>query len=273
MPRTRAAPTLVGDIELVASRAAASAPSSSANSRPSWPPPPVTSTRVMRRAERRGAHRRPQAPHALVVPAHVLLVGVGGVVLLGDVVAEHDVGERLEAVRDLPRDVDGEAVVAVDVDRPGPSRVGDASRRSNSTTRALPCGRRTGRPGHGDASAGPGSRPAARTRCSSAGTACRRRARGTRTHGATRRTSRARRRACAGARRRTPSMGVLSISGSLDHLTTGPCAPVGAREGAVGEREQVLAVAVLAERLASAAQLVAVDPALLVARSPRGTRP
>ena len=51
--RTRAAP-IARRRRRARSRpgAAASAPSSSANSRPSWPPPPVTSTRVMRRAER-----------------------------------------------------------------------------------------------------------------------------------------------------------------------------------------------------------------------------
>src|SRR6476646_10704867 len=64
---------------------------------------------------------------------------------------------------------------------------------------------------------------------------------------------------------RTPSTGVLSIGG----VTESPYARselglVGACEGAVGQREQVLAVAVLAQRLREREQPIAVDPGVLV---------
>ena len=44
-----------------------------------------------------------------------VLVRVGRVVLLGDVVAEERLGERLEAVRVAARDVDGDRVLVADV--------------------------------------------------------------------------------------------------------------------------------------------------------------
>ena len=44
-----------------------------------------------------------------------MLVRIGRVVLLGDVVAEEEIGERLEAVRVVARDVDGDRVVVADV--------------------------------------------------------------------------------------------------------------------------------------------------------------
>ena len=44
-----------------------------------------------------------------------MLVGIGGVVLLADVVQQQDVGQRLEAVCEVPRDVDGGGVVVADV--------------------------------------------------------------------------------------------------------------------------------------------------------------
>ena len=44
-----------------------------------------------------------------------MLVGVGRVVLLGDVVEHQDVGERLEAVCEISRDVHGGEVAVADV--------------------------------------------------------------------------------------------------------------------------------------------------------------
>lgn len=46
-----------------------------------------------------------------------MLVRIGGVVLLGDVVTEHEVGESLEAVGVPAGDVDGDVVVLADVHR------------------------------------------------------------------------------------------------------------------------------------------------------------
>ena len=44
-----------------------------------------------------------------------VLVGIGGVVLLADVVEHQHVGQRLEAVREVAGDVDGREVVVADV--------------------------------------------------------------------------------------------------------------------------------------------------------------
>ena len=52
---------------------------------------------------------------ARVVPRHAELVGLRRVVLAGDVVAEQQIGERLEAVRERPRDPDRNGVVGADV--------------------------------------------------------------------------------------------------------------------------------------------------------------
>ena len=52
-----------------------------------------------------------------------MLVGIGRVVLLGDVVEHEDVRQRLEAVREVPRDVDGGKAVVTDVLGEGLARV------------------------------------------------------------------------------------------------------------------------------------------------------
>ena len=44
-----------------------------------------------------------------------MLVGIGRVVLLGHVVEHQDVRQRLESVREIPRNVDGPEVVVADV--------------------------------------------------------------------------------------------------------------------------------------------------------------
>ena len=51
----------------------------------------------------------------LVRPAHTLLVGVGRVVLLGHVVTEEEIRERLEAVGAPTGNVDPHGVVVADV--------------------------------------------------------------------------------------------------------------------------------------------------------------
>ena len=103
-----ARPRGVADVELVTRGASVSTvPASGANSAASWPRPPVTNTRTSGvPRERPWAAVDHRSTTRWVVPAHVLLVGVVGVVLLGDVVAEDEVREGLEAVRDLARDVD-----------------------------------------------------------------------------------------------------------------------------------------------------------------------
>ena len=107
-----------GSVTSHSSRVSATTPSpanSSASARPSWPPAPVTST--LRRSRSR-QDRRLRAPEVLdprIGPAEALLVRGGRVVLLGHVVAEEEIGERLEAVRVVPRNVDRGRVVVADV--------------------------------------------------------------------------------------------------------------------------------------------------------------
>src|SRR3989440_7977329 len=60
--------------------------------------------------------RAPEVPDALVAPAEAVLVRVGRVVLGRDVVAEEEIGERLEAVRVLPGDVERDRVLVADVE-------------------------------------------------------------------------------------------------------------------------------------------------------------
>ena len=57
----------------------------------------------------------PQVDDARIVPGNAVLVGIGRVVLLGHVVAEQDVRQRLEAVRVDAGDVDRGRVVVADV--------------------------------------------------------------------------------------------------------------------------------------------------------------
>ena len=52
-----------------------------------------------------------------------MLVGIGRVVLLGDVVEHQDVGQGLETVREIAWDVDGSEVVFTDVLAEGLTRV------------------------------------------------------------------------------------------------------------------------------------------------------
>ena len=277
LARTRAPPRLVGDVELGARpaprhrrRAAARTRGRAGRRRRSR----ARGSCVARRERR--ARGRPEVAHALVVPAHVLLVGIGRVVLLGDVVAEHDVGERLEAVRDLPGDVDAEAVVAVDVDRPGDA-VRWASPRAGRarTTRARPCGqkKRSSWPRRCQC------RPRITPCCENEMFVC---SDGlppesSRYHDS-RRSSQNQPRSSPNLRRvttRTPSTGVLSIGG-VTRVTirqVASCGSVGACEGAVGQREQVLAVAVLAQRLRQREQPVARRSSRSGRRSPRGRRP
>ncbi len=59
--------------------------------------------------------RAPEMLDARVGPANALLVRVRGVVLLGDVVTEEEIGQRLEAVRVAAGDVDRDRVVVADV--------------------------------------------------------------------------------------------------------------------------------------------------------------
>ena len=67
------------------------------------------------RGERIGSGRAPQVRDPRIVPRDAVLVRVGGVVLLGDVVAEEEVAERLEAVGVVSGDVDRDGIGLADV--------------------------------------------------------------------------------------------------------------------------------------------------------------
>ena len=138
-----------------------SAANAAASATPSWPPAPVIRTRaVVSRAERIGVCGAPQVLHARIVPGDALLVGVGWVVLLGHVVGEQEVGERLEAVRVAAGDVERDRILVADVlGERGARRRGRARRCAR-----FPGGTRTGRPGRARGSGGRGSPRVARTR-------------------------------------------------------------------------------------------------------------
>ena len=82
---------------------------------PSWPPAPVIEHAARSRSERIGdcvLHRCLTRGSSQQTPCSS---GSAGVVLLGDVVAEEQIGQRLEAVRVRPGDVDRDGVVVADV--------------------------------------------------------------------------------------------------------------------------------------------------------------
>ena len=73
----------------------------------------VARSEVARREDRR--LRAPQVLHPRVGPAHSTLVRIGGVVFLGHVVAEEDVGQRFEAVGVMTGHVERNRIVVADV--------------------------------------------------------------------------------------------------------------------------------------------------------------
>ncbi len=87
-----------------------------ASARPSWPPAPGDQdATAVSRGERIGVSGAPQVLHARVVPGDPVLVGIGRIVLLGDVIDEQKVGQRLESVCMAPRDVQRDRVLVTDV--------------------------------------------------------------------------------------------------------------------------------------------------------------
>ena len=104
-----------------------SAAKAASRAAPSWPPAPVIRTRRRSRvspADEDRCPRAPQIPHARIVPGDSLLVGIGRVVLLGHVIDEQQIGQRLEAVGVASRDVQRHGVVVADV--LGERRAGEA---------------------------------------------------------------------------------------------------------------------------------------------------
>ena len=88
------------------------------------------------RGERIGDLGAPQVLDARVGPADAVLVGIAGVVLLGDEVGEQAVGQRLEPVRADAGHVDRDRILVADVLAEGlPARRGRARRRARSPAR------------------------------------------------------------------------------------------------------------------------------------------
>ena len=100
--------------------------------------------------------RAPEIGDARVVPGNLVLVRVGGVVLLGHVVDEDEVGQGLEAVRAAPGHVDRDRVLVSDVlgERLAGLEVEDDDPRRAARDR------RRDRPGLARGSGDRGSRPA-----------------------------------------------------------------------------------------------------------------